>query len=294
MASDLNAQSPSAPEGAKKAGSEILEQEIHEGLSAFERPLPGLLLSALAAGLDVSFSLLLMGVMWTLGQGAFPEPVIQILVANMYAVGFIFVVLGRSELFTEHTTLAVLPFLRGHVTFGELLRLWAIVYVGNLLGAAAFAWLTTIIGPALGVIDPRAFVALGRPLVLHPWWVILLSGLLAGWMMGLLSWLVAAGRDTISQIVIVWLITTGIGLAHLHHSVVGTGEVLSAVFVSDQVSVADFGNALLWTTLGNALGGTVFVSLLRYSFVDRVSLEAMAWDQPARKASKSNKASRRA
>ncbi len=66
----------------------------------------------------------------------------------MYAVGFIFVVLGRSELFTEQTTLAVLPVLSRRVSPVRLLRLWGIVYSGNLLGATLFAWLITIIGPA--------------------------------------------------------------------------------------------------------------------------------------------------
>ena len=57
-----------------------------------------------------------MAVMRTLTEGALAEPVVELLVANMYAVGFIFVVLGRSELFTEQTTLAVLPVLNrpGH------------------------------------------------------------------------------------------------------------------------------------------------------------------------------------
>lgn len=55
-------------------------------------------------------------------------------------------------------------------------------------------------------------------MVEHPGWVILLSGVLAGWLMGLLSWLVAASRDTIGQIFIVALVTTAIGIAHLHHA----------------------------------------------------------------------------
>ena len=88
------------------------------------------------------------------------------------------------------------------------------------------------------------------------------SGILAGWLMGLLSWLVAAGRDTISQIVIVWLITTAIGLERLHHAVLGTAEVLGGVFASD-VTLADFAHFLLWATLGNAIGGPIFVALLK-------------------------------
>ena len=82
--------------------------------------------------------------------------------------------------------------------------------------------------------------------------------------MGLLSWLVAAARDTISQIVLIWLITTSIGLAGLHHAVAGTVEVLSGAFSHQGVSAYDFGRFLLWTTLGNISGGVVFVAIIKY------------------------------
>ena len=127
------------------------------------------------------------------------------LVANMYSIGFIFVVLGRSELFTEQTSLAVLPVLSGQRSIASLLRSWGIVYVSNLVGATVFAGLAVLIGPSLGVIKPHAFGEIAHHLVDHRAFAIFLSAILAGWLMGLLSWLVAAGRDTISQIVIVWL-----------------------------------------------------------------------------------------
>jgi formate/nitrite transporter FocA (FNT family) len=93
--------------------------------------------------------------------------------------------------------------------------------------------------------------------------VILLSGIMAGWLMGLLSWLVAAGRDTISQIVLVWMITTAIGLAHFHHAIAGSVEVLAGVFAGE-ATLGDYGHFLLWTTLGNLIGGPIFVAMIKY------------------------------
>ena len=151
----------------KKASREILRHEIEEGVDALERPLVGLFVSGLSAGLDVGFSLFLMGVMESQMTGALPEPVVGLLVSNMYAVGFLFVVLGRSELFTEQTTLAVLPTLSGRASPRALFRLWAVVYLANLLGAAAFAWLSTQIGPTLGVIDPHVFGTIAHRLTDH-------------------------------------------------------------------------------------------------------------------------------
>ena len=134
---------PEETEEAIRPVQEILEVELLEGLNALHRPLWGLLLSAFSGGLDIGFSLFLMAVMTTAGD-QLPRPVRELLVAAMYAVGFLFVVLGRSELFTEHTTLAVLPVLSGHASWRALLRLWVAVYLANLAGAAGFA------GPRLG------------------------------------------------------------------------------------------------------------------------------------------------
>jgi formate-nitrite transporter family protein len=262
----------------KKSYREILEQQIKEEIEQLHRPTNGLLISGLSAGLDVGFSLLLMAVMYSLVQGVLAEPLVDILVAMMYSVGFIFVILGRSELFTEHTTLAILPVLNQRASLQLLGRLWSLIYVSNIIGGAIFAAIVVWIGPALDIIDPAAFGAIARPLVEHAWWVILISAILAGWLMGLLSWLVTASRDTISQLVLVALVTTVIGLAHLHHSIVGTVEVLAGLFAGQGISLADFGHFLLWTTLGNAIGGVVFVALIKYGHATRRAEESRPID----------------
>jgi formate/nitrite transporter FocA (FNT family) len=146
----------------------------------------------------------------------------------------------------------------------RLLRLWGVVWVANILGAAAFAGLATLIGPSLGVIDPRAFGEVAHRLTDHPPRAIFLGGILAGWLMGLLSWLVAAGRDTISQVVLVWLVTAAIGFAGLHHVVLGAVEVFAGAFSGQGVGAREIGRFLTCATLGNTVGGVVFVAILKY------------------------------
>jgi formate/nitrite transporter FocA (FNT family) len=248
----------------QKGYQEILAAEIETGLTELERSSRGLLLSGLSAGLDVSFSLLLMAVMTTLTEGRLPKPVTEMLVANMYAVGFLFVVLGRSELFTEHTTLAVLPVLDGRASIRQLGRLWGLIYVSNLAGAAAFAAFAVLVAPALGIAEPSAFGTIAHGLTDHPAWVTLASAVLAGWLMGLLSWLVAASRDTIGQIFLVWLVAVSIGFAHLPHCVAGTSEALAGVFAGQGVTVADFFRFLGLASVGNIAGSFVFVALIKY------------------------------
>lgn len=254
---------------SQKTSGEILTAEIAQGLQELRRNAIGLTLSGLSAGLDIGFSLFLMAAMLTAVGGQLPDGVVRILLANMYAVGFIFVVLGRSELFTEHTSLAVFPVLSGDASVAALARLWSLVYVSNIVGATAFAGLVVVVGPKLGVAEPVAFGEIARNLVEHSWGIIFLSALVAGWMMGLLSWLVSASRETISLILIVWLVTAAIGFGQLHHSILGTVEVLAGVFADQGVTLFDYGHFILWSTLGNALGGVIFVALIKYSHAIR-------------------------
>lgn len=261
----MSAESSSPKEPApKKAAAQILKAEVREGLDALERTSGALFLSALSGGLDLGFSLLLMGVMESRFSDRLPAGLVDLLVANMYSVGFIFVIVGRSELFTEQTSLAVLPVLRGRATVGSLLRLWVTVYAGNLLGAIAFAGLISWAGPTLGIIDRASFGRIASRLLQHSAGPMFVSALLAGWLMGLLSWMVSAARETVSQILIVWLITTAIGLAELGHVVMGAVEVFAGAFVRQGIGPDDLLRFLFWTTIGNAVGGSIFVALIKY------------------------------
>lgn len=268
---------------AKKSSATILDQEIAEGLGELERSGKGLLLSGLSAGLDIGFSALLVFLVVTLADGAIPDPLYELLKANAYTVGFILVIFGRSELFTEHTTLACLPVLDGRASLLQLGRLWGLVYVSNLVGAALFSTILVAIGPALGTIDESAFAVVAVELVDYPYWVILTSAILAGWLMGLVSWLVTAGRDTISQIFFVWLVTGAIGFAKLHHCIVGTVEVLPAVLAGSEVGWSDFGFFLTFATLGNVIGGVFFVALIKYGHARtarRGMMDPETWQSP--------------
>ena len=249
---------------------DILRTQLRHGLSELNRPRDGLFLSALSAGLDIGFGPLLMAVMLTVTEFSFSSPIAkELLMANAYAFGFILVVMGRSELFTEHTTLAVLPVLDRQATVGQLGRLWGLVYLGNIVGGVVFASSIVWVGPALGIVEPKAFVEIATALTDHSMEVLLAAGVLAGWLMGLLSWLVAAAQETVSRLLFVWLIATVIGFAHLPHSIAGTVEVLAGVFASPEVTLGDFGRFLVASTIGNVIGGSVFVALLKYSHVVR-------------------------
>jgi formate/nitrite transporter FocA (FNT family) len=248
----------------QKSQQLILQHTEEAALTQLERNSTGLILSGISAGLDIGFSVLLMGVMLTAFTGVFPEPVVNFIVANMYPLGFIFVVLGRSELFTEHTTLAVLPVLQGLASIKKLLRLWVIVYFSNIFGGLIFALILSYFAGTLHFLHADAFEKIADNFIHNNWLTLLLSASLAGWLMGLLAWLVAAARETISQIFLIFIITAAIGVANLPHCIVGNIEVASALF-SGKVSFVQYLEFLGPVTLGNAIGGVLFVGVLKFS-----------------------------
>jgi formate/nitrite transporter FocA (FNT family) len=258
-----------ADERPQKSYRDILRHEILAGLTELNRPASGLFLSSLSAGLDIGFSVLLMATMLSVLGGVVPDSVVRLLVANMYAVGFILVILGRSELFTEHTALAVLPVLARRSPLIDMLRVWGIVFVGTVIGAFVFAFIIAHVVVGLGTVQPSALEHIALEAIEHDAWVILLSAVLAGWLMGELAWLLAAGRDTTSQVLFVWIVTFSIGFAGLHHCIVGTVEVMAAVFAGDRVTFVDYLRFIGLTTVGNALGGTIFVAIIKFGHVVR-------------------------
>ncbi len=251
----------------KKPYEQMFRIERAQGLLELRRPFRGLALSGLSAGLDIGFSAFFMAVMWTLTHEDYSHATTRLLVTAVYPVGFLFVVLGRSELFTEHTTLAVIPVLDRKAPLRALARLWATIYVANLVGAALVASIIAWTGPRLEVISDRALHEIAHPLVSQAPMVLFVGAVLAGWLMGLLSWLVAAGKDTTSHVLIIFIITGGIGLGHLPHCVAGSVEVLAAVFADAGPSFRGYLYFLLWSTLGNAVGGSVFVAGLKFLHV---------------------------
>ncbi len=252
-----------------KPAREILESMIEKGKHEIDRDADGLFLSSLSAGLDIGFGPLLMGVILTLSVGSYGDLQTELLLASAYSVGFIFVILGRSELFTEHTTLAVMPVIDGQASLKSLGRLWGIVYAGNILGGLLFTILAVVLMPGLGVIEPAAFGTIADKLVSHPLQWLFVAGVFAGWLMGLLAWLVSSAKNTIGRVFFIWMVTATIGMLHLPHSIAGNVEVLFGLLTTSSVTISDYLTFLTLSTLGNAVGGAFFVGLMKYGHVTR-------------------------
>ncbi|MEO7350208.1 MAG: formate/nitrite transporter family protein [Terrimesophilobacter sp.] len=263
MEYDNTSQAP--PEaGARLTAAQIFAVAYATGEDELKRSAAGLTLSGIAAGLGMGLTGL--GAATILAAIGPDAPGAGILTALLYPVGFIVVVMGRAQLFTENTLFPVVVVLATKRHLLYTLRLWGIVFAANVVGALLFA-LLVMKTPALSSELREALSTLGEHTIgTGDFAQIFFSGIIGGWIIALMAWLVSAARSSMGQILIVYITTFVVGAAGLAHCIAGSGEALSAV-LDGRVSVGEYGMWLAAAALGNIVGGVLIVSLLNYGQV---------------------------
>jgi formate-nitrite transporter family protein len=252
-----------------EAGTRLSAVEIHDNIlepakKEMDRPAASLLWSALASGMVIGFSFLASA----FAAHLVSEPYRTAAAAAAYPLGFIFVVMARSELFTENTLDPVVPLLeqRNWETFQKMLRMWGLLLAGNLVGALIFGWVlarTPVVQPELhpSMLKIAAEVSSGG------FGQVLYAGVFAGWLIALLIWLLASTHSTPAQIVLIWLCTAPISALHFRHSIAGSVEAFYRAASGGASWGSMLGQFVVPAVIGNAIGGVLLVALLNYGQV---------------------------
>ena len=166
------------------------------------------------------------------------EPASEFVSQLFYPLGFIAVVIGRAQLFTENTLYPVVLVFESRRWIRDTLRLWSVVFFCNVLGALAFALIVELT-PALSPKSAQELAALGVTAMAGTASFFFWSGVIGGWLIALVAWMVSASHWTIGQIAVVWLLTFVVGIGGFSHCIATSGEILSAV-VTGNLSVATY------------------------------------------------------
>lgn len=246
----------------RRTAHEIFEHVEHSAHAELRRSTRALAFSGLAGGFSMGLSGLAVAAA-TVALGNVPA---RDFIANMfYPLGFIAVIIGRAQLFTENTLYPVALILDERRHFADTARLWSVVFLCNVTGASGFSLLAShtqaLREPVRDVLLELGMAA-AQGTVLHIFW----SGVIGGWLIALVAWMVTASHWTIGQIAVIWLLTFIVGVGHFAHCIAGTGEILSAVF-GGVVSFGRYGQWLALATAGNILGGVMIVTVLNFGQV---------------------------
>jgi formate/nitrite transporter FocA (FNT family) len=250
--------------GSVDENRDVLSHVMHEGEEIFKINNKAITLSAIIAGLEIGFSYFLICSLYYLLSGTMAENTIFKLFSLVYPVGFILIVLGKSALFTEQTSVLAIPVLNGQRTIWELLRVWGLVILGNLIGGILFTLFISLLAPHLNLFTHETMVKIGTHVVHYDAWVLFLSAIVAGWLMGLLNWLINGVKNSLTRVFLIFMITGVIGFGGFHHSIVGNIEVFGAFLHSNTITFLDYLAFLSIAIVGNAIGGAVVVGLFKY------------------------------
>lgn len=235
-----------------------------DGIEELSRPTKALIFSGITAGIIISFSFIFKAAL----IAYLPAEAIWIdLVANMgYTVGFVLVILGHMQLFTENTITTVVP-LFNPFTFEKLkgvFRLWSIVFISNLVGTALAALFLLNTQLFTAEID-HALNELAHHVASFSMTENLIKGIPAGILIASLVWMLPCASN---KFLLIFFITYLMGLGGFTHVIVGSAEMAYWVYQGHASLGTYLFQFLIPTTLGNIIGGTGVFTLLIYGQVN--------------------------
>jgi formate/nitrite transporter FocA (FNT family) len=236
---------------------------VRQGEEELARPYSALAFSGLAAGLSMGFSFIAEAL---LTSGLPDTPWRNLITKFGYSFGFLIVILGRQQLFTENTLTPVLPLLR-EFTWERLVRvcrLWIVVLIANMVGVCLLAWVLARV-PVFEESVRQTLKTLGEHIFTGPLAVTFVRAAFAGWLIALMVWLLPFAET--ARVLVIILLTYLVGLGRFNHIIAGSTEKFYLLFTGAE----DFGSFVFrfWlpTLLGNMCGGILLVAALNHGQV---------------------------
>lgn len=240
-------------------------EEIHQRLIAVaDEEIDNTGTELFFSGLTAGFAMVLTFIGFAVGSANFPNN--PFFAAILYPIGFMYIILGRYQLYTENTLPPVKLVLTRLASIPLLLYTWIIVLGANIIGAGVGAFLLA----NTQVLSPEA-MQVGSGFARHgletDWWDVFFKAVFAGWLVAGVVWLETAARDTISRVVIIFVVFYTIPVVGLFHVVSSGVEALFYVFlgVPGPGLLTVFYEFWLPVLLGNTFGGVVLVALASYA-----------------------------
>lgn len=248
------AQPPDKPEPELE---EAFDRLVGEGAARLARPLTTLVVTGLLGGVDVGTGVLAYLVVHE-ATGS------NVAAGLAFGLGFVALLLARSELFTENFLVPVAAVAARHGTLRDLARLWVVTLLTNLVGGWLVAWLIMEALPGLRRTAVQAgahYAHLGINLRSF------CLAVLAGMVITLMTRMQHATESTGVQLVPALLFGALLAGGQLFHSVLDSILMFAALIAGAPFGYLDWLGAAVFAILGNVVGGVGLVSVLRLARV---------------------------
>lgn len=247
-----------------KSPSSLWAEAVEEGQQRLDRRPLAAIATGLVGGFDVMIGVTVASVVAGSLSLVLPARLASVVGSLAFGVGFVFIALGRSELFSENFLIPVGAVLERRKPLRRLAALWIPTLATNLAGMFILA----LILSQNTVLDHHAVVAAGHTadvFARRSTGAAFLSAVVAGLVMTLWTWLGIAVRSDAGRILVALAIGFTIAAPSLNHVIVGTGEMMFGVLGgASHATWGDIGVNFLLALAGNIVGGTMFVTLTRF------------------------------
>lgn len=234
------------------------------GSERLDRSDLGILVTAIVGGGEVSIGALASMTVLGATLDAFPTVGLYTglaLAGLVFPVGFLLVIMGRSELFTENFLIPVVAVFKTERTPGSLVWLWALSWIGNMIGCIGTAVLL-LVPESVGTPILHGYAAYSDFKLNMPPTGVFVSAMLAGGVMTTLTWSLLSVQHTVGRMLLIAAGAYVLMAVNMSHSVVSASILLVGVRMT-QHSLVDVAVWLLTATAGNLVGGIGLVTLFR-------------------------------
>ncbi len=245
-----------------KSPQEVIDAAVDNGVKKSSLGTPRLITMSIMAGAYIALG----GVLSLIAGYGFPgSPVAlqKIISGCVFPIGLILIVILGGELFTGNNAMLIPAYMNRRYGVGAVLRNWTIVYLGNFVGAVAFAWLMVYVcGLTDGEPYRSAIIKVAETKVSLSWVVIFFRGIGANWCVCLAVWLAMSGRRLSEKMLACWVPVMAFVVLGYEHCIANMFFIPLGMMQGADVSVQQFViDNLVPATLGNIVGGAIFVGM---------------------------------
>ncbi|MDR2206504.1 MAG: formate/nitrite transporter family protein [Flavobacteriaceae bacterium] len=244
----------------------IAEQISFSGISKAKMPISKFIFLAILGGVYISFG----GLMFLLVAGGMPEltetnpGLAKFLSAAMFPIGLILIVIAGGDLFTSDCATMVFPAMQKSIKPKYLLRVWGLSYIFNFVGTIIIAYFFAY---KVGFINTSPWKEYLHKLAFAKthtdFFTAFIKGVGANWLVCIGVWMGFAAKDITGKIIGIWMPIMLFVAMGYEHSIANMFFIPTAIFSGANITWAEFFvNNLLPVTIGNIVGGAVFVGCL--------------------------------
>lgn len=231
-------------------------------IEAMNHYLPGYLVLSALAGAYLGFGIVLIFSVGAPLAGTQFAPFMKLIMGASFGVALSLVIFSGAELFTGNNMVFAVGKLKSRVGFSAIFKLFALCFIGNLLGSIFFSWLVVQGGSLSTEAQALVVKVAGMKMALGAGEAFF-RGILCNWLVCLAVWIANRnGDETAKLIMVFWCLFAFIGSGY-EHSIANQSLMSLALLLphGPEVSLTGFVHNQVFVTLGNMVGGGVMVGM---------------------------------